>query len=234
MGTTTRQSHQRKPALLPMYQHSQEFHLMGYQSSDLCIQVWQTHRECTDLRAAAYWTFMSRHQRIHQGATTLSCVHPEQSHFQDLFTTVQPGRELLLNFKNDVVVLFYWHLHCPCHNVRFKKMNLQKTKTKKPHIRKPQKTPPKPHFIFAIAATHLQPLSLILSKVISLIQFTWILTTASKHHTQRYTEKFGIYHFVPQNFQAVKVHEKKKKKKKKSQAGAAAPSGCWLLAGGGL
>lgn len=38
----------------------------------------------------------------------------------------------------------------------------------------------------------------------------WILTTANKHQTQRYTERSGIYHFVPQNFQAVKVHENKK------------------------
>ena len=54
----------------------------------------------------------------------------------------------------------------------------------------------------------------------------WILTIASKHHTQRYTEKSGIYHFVPQNFQAVKVHENKK----------IPGSGCspeWVLAVGG-
>lgn len=110
-----------------------------------------------------------------------------------------------------------------------KKKEFTKNKNKKATHKKTTKNTPKPHFIFAIAATPFSP-SLILSKVVSLIQFTWVLTTASKHHTQRDTEESGIYHFVPQNFQAVKVHEKKKKK---SQAGAAAPSGCscWRVVG---
>lgn len=113
-----------------------------------------------------------------------------------------------------------------------KKKEFTKNKNKKATHKKTTKNTPKPHFIFAIAATPFSP-SLILSKVVSLIQFTWVLTTASKHHTQRDTEESGIYHFVPQNFQAVKVHEKKKKNPRQGlqpQVGAAA-GGWWALAG---
>lgn len=106
-------------------------------------------------------------------------------------------------------------------------MNLQKTK-KATHKKTTKNTPKPPHFIFTVAATHLQPLPLILRKVISLIQFTWILTIASKHHTQRYTEKPGIYQSVPQNFQAVKAH-KKKNPRQGLQPWVGA--GCWQVLG---
>ena len=63
------------------------------------------------------------------------------------------------------------------------------------------------------------------------MQFTWILTTASKHHTQRYTEKPGIYHSVPLNFQAVKAHEKKIPGRGCSPEWVLAVGGCWAPAG---